>query len=374
MFSHRRTSQARKRSESRRLRGVLEMLESRKLMAGDFNVGSYAISNSGTTDDSPPVIERTFENTPVVAPVAPTSSAAPASVDAALTAGTSWTPNDFLASCQAQVAENTSPETMSTESGPEDADLNEEVKPTPLPQMLGSLTGHGLRDRTLSGARVARDGRASQSLSSDSSKPDYFLDASRPSGGESAGDSVTDEFRYFDVDSNQGLSDGTALTNQSLAGTAQTDTFMAMALLPSPLGSPQDPEFDLSKSTAPLVHRGRDGGATRDDGELDLNALREAASAAERAEFSAALVFSSATAESLSAAVSHIVSMDYFYGLADSHVDSDASLITKLNENRFQFAAFAFVFAVVTVRMNATPSQDEHTDGGAEQATSRGSH
>src|SRR5690606_15225854 len=91
----------------------------------------------------------------------------------------------------------------------------------------------------------------------------------------------------------------------------------------------------------------------------DLNVLREDVSAIDVAEIVDPLPISGAGTNPISAAMTRLVGIDFYDLESEVSETEDASLIAKLNKNRVWFAAFAFVFTIVTVRMNSTDSKRE---------------
>ncbi len=354
-FTLRTMSRTRKRKETRKIRGVLELLETRKLMAGDLNMGSYVIGGGEPDIDAPSVIERVETASPVETPApveaaAPVETAAPdlsvpGGVDAALTGDQSWLPPDFLPCCPASKLDNATAEATLTEGDGADANINDPVKPVTTSQVFGNPGDpQGPRDRIASSLRTASEHRGTLSLASAGSQPEHSAGISDTIGLMSAGKKAADEFHYFTEEGNRRLIDAPSLAKQALSGHVQPDTFMTMSLLPSPQSSAQrDGPTSASESELQL----RRQHSVRSDGRsetLDLNTLRDVALAAESDPIVAPLPFLAATtdsiSDSISAAVASVVSIDYLSGGTGEH-DSDASLIAKLNENRYQFAAFA---------------------------------
>lgn len=361
------TLRAARRTRKRKIRGILEVLETRKLMAGDLNMGSYVIAGGEPDIEAPSAIESVEKTTPIETPAASAAPdmGEPAGVDAALTGDQSWLPPEFLPCCPAVKFDDAAAEATLNDSDGSEGNVPHPVNSVTTFQTNGNPNGSsGPRSPIVSSLRTVGEHHGTLSLSSMGSPSDQLL------GVSDSGDAASDEFRYFAAEGNRNISGGPSLAKQSLLGHSQSDTFMAMSLLPSPQWSePQDESISTRESATQSYHEHSVRSDDPSDG-MDLNSLREAASAAESAQIVAPLPFLVATTDSLSAAVASVVRIDFWADGAETHTD-DAGLIAKLNENRFQFAAFAFVFTVVTVRMNSRESEDDETEMQTQEESSR---
>lgn len=358
MFTLRALNRLRKCAATRKVRGSLEMLETRKLMAGDVNMGSYVIGASSPDSPAPPALVRSPQVASVNATVTPSivDSMDPLTVDAALTFDQPAIPQNFLPCCPAVPSDSLLADASFVEDGDADATLNEPVKPVAPPQALGWFTGpNGSRDRTGAGSKTTYDNRLMHPLSVAAIQSDNLLTVSGAREVATQDSTMGDEFRYFTADGNRPSSDGPSLANQSLSPYVQSDTFMAMGLLPSPMTTDQhdDPAFATQSEShsSPTQSVQFDTWLERED----LNSLREEASAIDADLVVDPLPLLGAITNPISAAMTSFVGIDFYD--VDSDSSENSSLITKINRNRVQFAAFAFVFTVVTVRMNSADSK-----------------
>ncbi|TWT73249.1 hypothetical protein CA85_17170 [Allorhodopirellula solitaria] len=327
-------------------------------MAGDLNIGSYVLGGESSMSESVPAVVQSLETAPIAATThdAPAISD-PGELDAALAGNETWLSPEFLPSCPAVTLEDTAMEMMVDADGA--AETN--ARSVTTPQVLRSLSGLNSSRERGAGARSASDSRDSQSLGSTGMQTEIFVGIGEPSsaaGSETIGAHAS---RRLGSETNRRSNESPSLANQSLANHAQSDVFMAMALLPSSpsidrpdsqsLARPSDPR---SRHAAFSDRRGDVDGLNDD---VDLSSLRQSTLGLELTEFDVPRSFLTAAPASLSAVMDSIVSIDCFSSQGESEGTDETSLVKKISENRYRFAAFAFVFTIVTTRLNRNDSE-----------------
>ncbi len=379
MLNLRMSRRTQQRKETRRIRRTIELLEARRLMAVDLDVSSFG-NSGGQSMDSPPAIEWTIDNGPVIAAQQPptvtrqlgTNYEANRKLNDDGNGGADAAPAGnqpslkplFFPSCPVVPPDDGSIE--STDGASLATEM--QIKPAPTPTHAAKMAGpQSIRERGPLGGRGSSHLKGALQASSISTQPPQSIGLGETAGNVSPQKSLSDDFHYFTDDVDGRPPEGPSLINHALAEYVDSDSFMVMALLPSPsvpqdyagAGLPSESELRRHGEKLPQIDA--------QQGDLDLDSLRRVATIAELSEIAVPRSFLAATTDSLSATVACAVSMNWFDGNTNSSRDEDASLISKINENRYHVAAFALVFTAITTRMNKSDSPEDDSVPRSEQ-------
>lgn len=360
MFNLRKLSRIRKRTQNRKIRGVLEVLENRKLMAGDLNMGAYVIGAVRPDIDQSPAIVQPIQTAhdKATSAEAIVDSLDASRVDAVLVEDHLIPPHFFLPPCPVQPPMNGSQANSVVGNGVAGLTKNDPTNSEPSDWTSGTSTSTTeSRDRTGANPKTTSEIRLNYPLSATSIHSGILLAIAGANEAALQDSTIGEESRYFTADGSRPSSDGPSLANQSLSPYVESDTFMAMGLLPSPLTANQHDDHAFAIQIESHSYQTRSSHIDAWDESQDLNSLREEASVIDVGEVVDPLPFLGAGTSPISSAMISLVGVDFYDLDSESAENGDASLMAKISKNRIQFAAFAFVFTIVTVRMNSADSK-----------------